>query len=98
MVLAQVMRTQDKSFAGNIQFGDKSLKVGLRVEAENPLTEEKKHTASEYLTYVALDRNNRPIVLPPLILEKNQDIHRNKEAQERRQMRLAESKKEKQSR
>jgi hypothetical protein len=47
---------------------------------------------------ISLDRNNRPIVLPPLILEKNQDIHRNKEAQERRQMRLAESKKVKQSR
>jgi len=78
--------------------GKTSMEVGVRVESENPLTGEKMHTGSEYLTYVALDRDNRPIVLPPLILQKNQDIHRNKEAQERRQMRLAESKKVKQSR
>lgn len=78
--------------------GKTSMEVGVRVESENPLTGEKKHTGSAYLTYVALDRNNRPIVLPPLILETDEDIHRNKEAQERRQMRLAERKKEKQSR
>lgn len=77
--------------------GKTSMEVGVRVEAENPLTGEKKHTSSAYLTYVALDRNNRPIVLPPLILETDEDSHRNKEAQERRQMRLAERKKEKQS-
>ncbi|MDX9816006.1 MAG: acyl-CoA thioesterase [Smithellaceae bacterium] len=75
--------------------GKTSMEVGVRVESENPLTGEIKHTASAYLTYVALDRNNRPIHLPPLIIETDEDMHRNKEAQERRQMRLAERKKEK---
>ncbi|MBN1473976.1 MAG: acyl-CoA thioesterase [Syntrophaceae bacterium] len=77
--------------------GNTSMEVGVRVESENPITGDRRHTASAYLTYVALDRNYRPIQLPPLIMETDEDIHRNKEAQERRQMRLAERKKEKQT-
>ena len=71
------------------------MEVGVRVEAENPITGEKRHTGSAYLTFVALDANKRPIQLPPLILETEEDKHRNAEAEERRQMRLAEKKKEK---
>ena len=75
--------------------GRTSMEVGVRVESENPLTGEQRHTASAYLTFVALDRNNRPIQLQPLVLETEKEKLRNKEAQERRQMRLAERKKEK---
>lgn len=75
--------------------GRTSMEVGARVEAENPITGEMRHTGSAYLTFVALDANKRPIQLPPLILETNEDIHRNAEAAQRRQMRLAEKKKEK---
>lgn len=77
--------------------GRTSMEVGVRVESENPLSGEKTHTASAYLTYVALDRNNRPIPLPPLLLESDEDKHRNKEAEARRQMRLVERTKEKQT-
>lgn len=77
--------------------GRTSMEVGVRVESENPLSGEKTHTASAYLTYVALDRNNRPIPLPPLLLETDEDKHRNKEAEARRQMRLVERTKEKQT-
>jgi acyl-CoA hydrolase len=31
------------------------MEVGVRVEAENPLTGERRHTATAYLTFVALD-------------------------------------------
>ncbi len=75
--------------------GRTSMEVGVRVEAENPLTGQMRHTGSAYLTFVALDANKRPIALPPLILETDEERHRNQEAEERRQMRLAEKKKEK---
>jgi len=74
--------------------GRTSMEVGVRVEAENPITGEKRHTGSAYLTFVALDASKRPVQLPPLILECDEDRHRNTEAAERRQMRLAEKKKE----
>jgi uncharacterized protein (TIGR00369 family) len=75
--------------------GKTSMEVGVRVEAENPITGEKRHTGSAYLTFVALDTDKRPIQLPPLILETDDDRHRKAEAGERRQMRLTEKKKEK---
>jgi uncharacterized protein (TIGR00369 family) len=75
--------------------GKTSMEVGVRVEAENPVTGEKRHTGSAYLTFVALGADKRPTPLPELVLETDEDRHRNAEAAERRQMRLAEKKKEK---
>ena len=75
--------------------GKKSMEVGVRVEAENPITGNVRHTGSAYLTFVALDDNKRPIQLPPLILDTDEDKHRNEEAAQRRQMRLSVKKKEK---
>ncbi|WAC07047.1 MAG: acyl-CoA thioesterase [Thermodesulfobacteriota bacterium] len=76
--------------------GITSMEVGVRVESENLMTGERHHIASAYLTFVALDRNNRPIPVPPLILETDDEIRRNHEAKERRERRLAEKTKEKQ--
>ena len=75
--------------------GKTSMEIGVRVESENLITGEKRHTGSAYLTFVALDANKRPVQLPSLILETDEDRHRNAEAAERRQMRLTEKKKEK---
>ena len=75
--------------------GKTSMEVGVHVESENLITGENRHTGSAYLTFVALDVNKRPIELPPLILETAEDQHRNQEAAERKQMRMAEKKKEK---
>jgi uncharacterized protein (TIGR00369 family) len=77
--------------------GKTSMEVGVRVEAENTITGKVRHTGSAYLTYVALDDNKRPIQLPPLILESDEDRHRNEEASQRRQMRLSVKKKEKEN-
>jgi acyl-CoA hydrolase len=71
------------------------MEVGVRVESENPLLEIKRHTGSAYITYVALSENNRPAKLPPLILATEEDKKRNTEAERRRQIRLAERRKEK---
>jgi uncharacterized protein (TIGR00369 family) len=75
--------------------GKTSMEVGVRVEAENLITGEKRHTGSAYLTFVALDHQKRPIQLQPLILETEEDEHRNREAAARKQMRLSEKKNEK---
>jgi uncharacterized protein (TIGR00369 family) len=74
--------------------GKSSMEVGVRVEAENIMTGEVRHTASAYITYVALDENGRPTTVLPLILETEDEARRNLEAKARREMRLQERKKE----
>jgi len=70
--------------------GRTSMEVGVRVEAENPLTGEIRHTASAFLTYVALDKSGRPVEVPPLIIETAEDKRRNDDARVRREVRLRE--------
>lgn len=74
--------------------GRTSMEIGVRVEAEHLLTGEVRHTASAYLTYVALDKQGRPREVQPLILETDDERRRNREAQRRREIRLAERKRE----
>lgn len=47
--------------------GKTSMLVGIRVEAESPMTGEVRHTASCYMTFVALDRNNKPTPVPGVV-------------------------------
>lgn len=77
--------------------GRTSIEVGVRVEAENFMTGELRHTASAYLTFVALGGDGRPTEVPPLLLETEDEIRRNREALARRQLRLAEKLREKDS-
>jgi len=65
-----------------------SMEVGVRVDAENPKTGEVFHTASAYLTFVALDSYGKPTLVPSLILENDSDKKRFEEAQKRRELRL----------
>jgi acyl-CoA hydrolase len=65
-----------------------SMEIGVRVEAENPLTGQVRHTGTCYLTCVALDRNGRPFPVPPLIPETDEERRRWTEAQMRRETRL----------
>ena len=74
--------------------GKTSMEIGVRVETENLLTGEKTHLASAYLTFVALDENKKPAKVPPLKLESEEDIRRNKEAIARKELRLSEKRKE----
>jgi uncharacterized protein (TIGR00369 family) len=70
--------------------GRTSMEIGVRVDAETLLTGEIRHTASAYLTYVALDPHGMPQEVPPLILETDEERRRHREARSRRDMRLAE--------
>jgi uncharacterized protein (TIGR00369 family) len=74
--------------------GSTSMEVGVRVEAENLLTGELRHTASAYITFVALDTSGRPRAVPQLILEGEDEERRHREAKARREVRLAERRSE----
>jgi acyl-CoA hydrolase len=70
--------------------GRSSMEVGVRVEAEDLLTGHRRHTNSCYLTFVAVDRNGRPIEVPELQPESDDELRRNAAAKERRRRRLEE--------
>jgi len=70
--------------------GKTSMEIGVRVEAENLIKGDIRHTASAYLTFVALDETGKPKLLPPLILKTQTDKRRNQEARIRREARLRE--------
>lgn len=67
-----------------------SIEVGVRVEAENIVTGEKRHTNSCYLTYVAIDPAGRPVEVPPVVPETDEEQQRFQAAQTRREQRVAE--------
>ena len=73
--------------------GRSSVEVGIRVEAENPVTGELTHTNSAFAVFVALNDSARPTSVPPLILETEDDRRRWDEGEERQQLRLQRSKK-----
>jgi len=83
--------------AGLNMVGQSSMEVGVRVESENLLSGEIRHTASAYLTFVALDEAGKPVPVPPLILEKDVEVRRNREAQARRAARLHEKRVEREA-
>ncbi len=66
-----------------------SMEVGVKVYAENVLTGERRHTSTAYLTFVAVDLDQKAHAVRPLILETDEDKRRYEEAGERRRVRLA---------
>ena len=83
------------SFKASVNLvGRTSMEIGVRVEAETLLTGVTRKAASAYLTYVALGKDGHPVEIPPLILETDEDIRRNCEANARREMRAQAKKKE----
>jgi acyl-CoA hydrolase len=67
-----------------------SMEIGVRVEAENPLTGEVRHTGTCFLTYVALDKNRKPTLVPHLKPVTAEEKRRWKQAEQRRSARLRE--------
>src|SRR2546429_9175924 len=68
--------------------GRTSMEVGVRVEAEDMLTGETAHVASAYLVFVATDERGRPIPLPPVTAETDEERRRMTAAETRRSLRL----------
>ncbi|MGE4292334.1 MAG: acyl-CoA thioesterase [Desulfovibrio sp.] len=69
--------------------GRTSMEVGVRVEAENPITGHVRHTNSAYVTYVALDEHGKPKSVPPLDIDTPTAERRFREGENRRRMRQA---------
>jgi acyl-CoA hydrolase len=65
-----------------------SMEVGVRVEVENLLTGEVRHTSSAYLTFVALGRDGQRVAIPPAIAETEIEKRRHEQAGLRRAYRL----------
>ena len=65
-----------------------SMEIGVRIDAENPITGESFHTATAYLTFVAIDANLKPISVPKLTPESAEEKRRYEAAQIRRKHRL----------
>ena len=66
-----------------------SMEIGVRVIVEDLLTGVQRHTSSAYLTFVALDKDSKPLPIPPVIPETPDEIRRYTQAGERREYRLA---------
>lgn len=66
-----------------------SMEIGVRVEVENLLTGDIRHTSSAYLTFVAVDSKGQRIPIPAVIPETQEQKRRYEEADQRRSYRLA---------
>lgn len=66
--------------------GRTSMIVGVKVTSENPYTSEKRTTTKAYLTFVALDDLGRPVEVPGLKVESEEEIRRFENAKKRVQM------------
>jgi acyl-CoA hydrolase len=65
------------------------MEVGVKVFAEDLRRGEKRHVASAYLTFVALDDLRQPVPVPPLVPANEEEIRRFEQAGARRAYRLA---------
>ena len=65
--------------------GRSSMEIGVRVEAEDLKTGATSHIASAYLTFVALDEDQRPTPVPPFVPTDSQAMRRKREAAERKE-------------
>lgn len=88
--VAPVLKGWVVNLRASVNFaGRTSMEIGVRVDAENPTTGETFHTASAYLSFVALDEKMKPTAVPPVMPETPEEQRRFQSAQARRSNRLA---------
>ena len=68
--------------------GKTSMEIGVRVDSEDPVSGIKQHTASAYLTFVAVNEKGERQKVPPLQPESELEEQRQQRANERRTQRL----------
>jgi acyl-CoA hydrolase len=69
-----------------------SMEVGVKAWVENTIAGTSRHVASAYLTFVAVDSHGRPVAVPPLEPQTEEEKRRYEDAgrrREHRQMELA---------
>ena len=67
--------------------GRTSMEVGVRAEVDNVGRGERRHVATCFLTYVSVDEQGLPRAVPPLIVETEDEIRRQKQAEDRKKSR-----------
>ena len=67
--------------------GCTSMEIGIRVEAENIQERTIRHTNSCYFTMVAM-KDGKPVAVPPLQLESEEQIRRHEAAEQRKKIRM----------
>ena len=65
-----------------------SMEVGVRVESEDALTGERRHTTTAFVTIVSIDAAGKPLPAPPLLLRTDEERRLAQEASDRRAYRL----------
>jgi acyl-CoA hydrolase len=70
--------------------GNTSLEVGVRIEARDLMSGKVTHTGSSYLTFVALNQDGKPTVVPEILPETEAEKRRYEDAKKRRAKRLGE--------
>jgi acyl-CoA hydrolase len=71
--------------------GRSSMEIGIRVTTENITGHTIRHTNSCYFTMVAIDEERRPVPVPPLECETDEERRRWTQAKKRRERRQAEA-------
>lgn len=67
--------------------GTSSIEVCVQVISENVIAQTKQLAAISFLTFVALDENNKPVVVPEVIAETEDQIWLNETGKERAEFR-----------
>jgi acyl-CoA hydrolase len=67
--------------------GRTSLEIGVRIEAEHVPSGRRRHTNSCYVTFVAIDTDERPRPVAPIVPETDEQKRRHADAQARRALR-----------
>lgn len=70
-----------------------SMEIGIKVQAENYKTGDKRDIISAYFTFVAVDENKKPIDVPAIIPITEEDKRRFEEADNRKKNRKLEAEK-----
>jgi acyl-CoA hydrolase len=67
-----------------------SMEVGVKAYVESYITGTRRHVASAYLTFVAVDQRGRHLPVPPVVPEDEEQKQRFEDAGRRREQRKAE--------
>ena len=67
-----------------------SMEVGVKVWVENYMSGTRRHVASAYLTFVAVDRHGNHLPVPQIVPESDEEKQRFEDAARRRELRKVE--------
>ena len=69
-----------------------SMEIAIQVWAENLRTGEKRLCTTSFYSFVAIDADGKPVPVPPIVAETELEQTRYKQAEQRRERRLEQSK------